>query len=325
MKTWHVGVGLVVLLAIASANYFSNGRKSVEESTRTDSTVTASAGGATAKANADQQHIASEQAGAASESRPVSLFARYAQSIDLFDLVSQLRADADAGDADAARVIALAYDECYPFAAENWKVLDMYRLPLDRFTEVERSIYRSHRMKAERRCAGFTATGGISFSDVKSTDAKASAMNDLTAQARQLAGAVGARQRNEDARQGLSDAEIRVAQKIALSGDAEAIANLAYSQDDQHLHEQTRLVLSPGGSTNALAWLLVACDLGRDCAADGYIMRQQCLTLGFCISGDYREYMRRRMLAPDKFADVLAREREILQAIKSGDVSQVIP
>ncbi|MEO7917138.1 MAG: hypothetical protein ABIR16_05795 [Dokdonella sp.] len=290
---------------------------SVDSTTAVDNTAT--------DTNADQKPNASIQTAAANEPRPLTLLDRYVQSTDLFELVVQLRADADAGDANAARIIAMAYDECYPFAAENQKVVENGRLHLDQFTESERTIYLSFRRRSEQRCVGFIATGGIKPADVRSTGAKASALNDLTSQARQLAEKIEARRSDEDAPNDWSAAEIELSKSIALSGDPEAIAMLAHGQDDRHLGRNVRGMFWAGDPTNLTAWMLVACDLGRDCGANGYIMRQQCLFVGLCFNGDYREYLRRRRLSPDKYDLVLARERKILQAIKNGDVSHLFP
>ena len=307
MKARNVVPALIVLLAVGYAIYFFSVGIKISD----DSATYQSADAPTAPtADASKRQDEAETTIAVKPPRPLTMLDRYVQSTDLLDLVSQLRADADAGDADAARMIAKAYGECSPYVAIQ-KLLDVETI--SRFqTEPARSIALAQRAKQLQRCNGFIATGLIKSSVVREVEARAAALNDDFAKVIKLGEELSARRRDESGPYELSTSEIDFVHGVALSKDVEAISALSYLEVERY-------------PAHAYAWQLVACDLGRDCGSNGYVMRQQCLLFGQCVAGNFRELIRRKFLAPDQFDVAQAREREILQAIRSGDVSGIIP
>ena len=249
-----------------------------------------------------------ESANAPVAAKPLTSLDRYVQSTDLLELVSQLRADADAGDADAARIIAMAYDECFLFAA-NHRILDLDSISRDR-KEPDRSIALSQRTKQLQRCGGFIDTGVIKMDVFREVDAKAAELDDSVAKMRKLVENLSLRRRDGSGPYEMTRQEIALVNSIALSKDVEAIVALS------HIDMETY-------PAYGFAWQLVACDLGRDCGPNGYVMRHQCLYMSQCVAGDYRELIRRKFLPPDQFNVAQAREQEILQAIRRGDVSHL--
>lgn len=247
-------------------------------------------------------------------SSPPSLLDQYVQSTDLLQLVNQLRADADDGDPEAARIIAKAYGECAPYAA-NARLFSVESPFFKNLVEPERSLALAYRDSQVRRCGGLNATGQISSGSVRIAEQRARDLGDMTAKARNLLGDQSAK--GYDPSVGMSADEAKtISREIALSNDPEAIAALALTQGSAGREG--------GSDVNTYAWLLVACDLGRDCGSSGYIMRNECLVNGKCVIGDYRELLRSKLLSPDQFALVVKREGEILNAIRSKDVSNVV-
>lgn len=299
---------LVALFALGFAMYFlSDGRNERITSVEPTTALSSSEVDSTHRPEPAARGGKSVPANASEIARPITLLDRYVRSTDLLELVAQLRADADAGDADAARIIAKAYDECFPYAA-NHKTLDVDLISRNR-SEPERSMALAQRATQLQRCAGFISTGVIKVGVARDADATANNLSDLTGQAARLVSDLSLR-RADDGPYEMSASEMDLAQKIALSQDAEAIAVLSGTT---------------GLPQDIYAWQLVACDLGRDCGANGYVMRQQCLLVGQCVAGNYREFIRRKALPPDQFEAAQIREREILQAIKAGDVSHLFP
>lgn len=249
----------------------------------------------------------------AASAQPRTLLERYDRSSNLRDLINALRADADAGNADAIRTIAIAYSEC---DAYFWspELLDTAHID-SAFDEVDRPIALALQKTQRQRCADLIADAGANFMKIRDlAAARAEGLNDLFGQAEQL------RFENStkfsDKKAGMSDDDMNaIARKIALSGDPRAIAALA------GLHSGS----SGRGRSEVYAWLLVACHYGRDCSANSLSARRNCLQENECVGGDFRELLRRKYFSPDQFEAVQVREREILQAIASGDVSKVIP
>ena len=307
MNSRNVVAALMALLALVCALYvYLVGGRVTDDGVTTRSATTPAVTATASSPGAGKREDEAEPAIAAERPRLFTLLDRYVQSINLLDLVTQLRAAADAGDADAARMIAKALDECYPFLISKTRPDAAY--VSRQFDEPERSIALAHLRTQDLRCGDLVASGQVTVSEVRRTDQRAKDLGDLAGQAMRL---VTVRSLDPAASKGMSAANVELARKIALSRDPEAIAVLGHSEMKSE--------------ADFFAWQLVACDLGRDCGADGYVMRQLCLWLTQCVGGDYREYLRRRQLAPDQYQAVLARERQILQAINSGDVSAIIP
>ncbi len=309
MKYRKSALALVALLALAGTLYFNwftrEERSASELPTRAPLSTDANS------AHSPESGIRRNEpvpVTARKTSPPTTLLDRYVQSTNLLELIEQLRADADAGDAKAARIIAKAYDECAPFAAMP-KLLDVAFI-MGRYEDPERSIALAQKNIQSPRCNSLIATGKVNLAEVRQTERRASELDDFTSQAARLVDELSIRRSDDDAPQAMTGTEIELATRIALSQDPEAIAILSYGQMAARPDE-------------GYAWQLVACDLGRDCSASGYVMRYQCLASGQCVGGNYRELMRRKFLPPDQYEAVLRKEREILQAIRSRDVSHL--
>lgn len=70
------------------------------------------------------------------------------------------------------------------------------------------------------------------------------------------------------------------------------------------------------------AWQLVACDLGLDCSADGALMRQNCLSQGLCVEGDYESALL-RLLPPRQWSRVQAQRQALREAITRGELASL--
>lgn len=70
---------------------------------------------------------------------------------------------------------------------------------------------------------------------------------------------------------------------------------------------------------SSTVWQLVACDLGLDCSADGALMRQNCLSQGLCVEGDYESALL-RLLPPRQWSRVQAQRQALREAIARGEL-----
>ncbi|MGB4859850.1 MAG: hypothetical protein WBP11_11050 [Dokdonella sp.] len=317
MKTRNVIVGLLVLVAIGAAFYiYWTGSKSSPDSAQTTPTTTSAAVTETQDVAMTEQMAASSQTVASTSARPTSPRERYVHSTNLLLLVEQLRADADAGDVGAIRAISDSYRECFPYA-QNPELLDVDHTK-SLFREPDLSIALALQRKQSQRCRDLIVSEPIETEMMVKAIESTVDLTDLTGQAEQLLD--DQTQKAGDPSKGLSTDEIAAAStRVALSKDPEAIAMLALSQVGSGFPDNS----SGRRRTNTYAWLLVACDFGRDCSADGLSVRRNCLLDRRCVDGDYRELLRRRILPPDEYELVLQAEREILQAINIGNVSHL--
>lgn len=307
MRSRKIAVVLLTVFALGCMVYFiSRGKVERDTSKGPSATTSSSAAASVVDEKSELQTAGSGPKGSLESAKSLTPLDRYVQSTDLLDLVRQLRADADAGDANAARIIAMAYDECFPFAA-NHRILDLDSISRDR-KEPDRSIALSQRTKQLQRCGGLIDTGVIKSDVLRAAEAEAARLDDSVAQISKLAENLSVRRTDGTGPYEMSLEEVALANSIARSRDVEAIVALSY------------LETYPA---YGFAWRLAACDLGRDCGPNGYVMRQQCLYMSQCVAGDYRELVRRKFLAPDEFSVAQAREQEILQAIRRGDVSHL--
>lgn len=311
MKARNVVSTLIVLLATGCTIYFfSVGTRVSDDSEPRRSAQTPVN---TTKASSEVAGKREEQAKptiAVETTRSMTLFDRFAKSTNLLELITQLHAAADAGDADAARMIAEAFDECFPYSITKIRPDEAYIVR--QFDEPERSIALVHLRVQDQRCGDLIATGRVTVPEARRTDKRATELRDLFGQAMELATELSYRSRDPKAPKRMTAANVELARRIALSNDPHAIAALGFSD----------MASRP---TDGYAWMLVACDLGHDCGASGIMMRRLCLQAGQCISGDFREFLRRRQFSLDQYQDLIARESELLQAIRSGDVSKIIP
>ncbi len=308
-----VVVSLAILLALGvvmCAMLRGNGKQDASANPTTETSSLALGSPQRAESEAQSGKSVSEMA--PKTSRPLTPLDRYVQSTNLLELVEQLRGPAEAGDADAIRAIENAYWECFPYTSQS-ELFDAERINSS-FAEPDRAVALSLLEKQRQRCGNLIASGEIYQQWLDDLGVKASGLDDLIGQAMQFLD--HGTHSVSDPQTVESKAEIvAISSRIALSKDPEAIAILALSQFGSR----------DGTQTDTYAWMLVACEFGRDCSADGLSMRKNCLLDRRCVSGNYREYLRRKILTPDQFEIVVRREREILKAINSGHVSHLFP
>lgn len=115
--------------------------------------------------------------------------------------------------------------------------------------------------------------------------------------------------RNLDSAQ--ADALLR---DILASKDPDAIGALADVMGTSRLNSQYSDL--SGTPLHSYAWQLASCDLGRDCSANGALMRQMCIFGGTCSSSaTYRDFLQQSALSADDFSKVQQIEQQILGVI----------
>ena len=309
--TRKVIASLVILLALGGMMYALLGGKGEQDASANPTTETSTiALGSAQRAESETQSGESVIGMAPKTARSPTPLDRYVQSANLLELVEQLRGAADAGDADAIRAIVNAEGECFPYASQS-ELLDAEHINSS-FARPDRAVALSLLKKQIQRCSDLIATGENNKQWLDELGVKAAGLDDLIGQAMQFLDHGAHSVSDPQTVDSLAEI-VAISSRIALSKDPEAIAILALSQYGSR----------DGKRTETYAWMLVACDLGRDCSSDGFEMRRNCLLEKKCVSGNYRELLRRKILPPDQFDMAQARELEILQAIRRGDVSHL--
>lgn len=112
--------------------------------------------------------------------------------------------------------------------------------------------------------------------------------------------------------------------RIAAAGHDKAVAILAMSAVDASGERDIHGPFS-GLPVDTTAWMLVSCDLGRDCEPNGRLVREKCLTFGQCIGGSYRDYIRYYMTTPYQYEEALKKERQILDLLARGALDELFP
>lgn len=239
----------------------------------------------------------------------------YDTAINLASFVQSSQAQVDAGSPEALRFVALANDECFssqstPNRAQNFR--EKYAAGL---AEPQRSIALRHNDLEEQRCRDLVAQGKLTPISVRESLARAAAAGDLLASTMKLEEQWGDRSEDE-----LKDS----LRQIVASRDGEAIGVMATMLG---VREEEPQVNGPfaGTQEDYIAWLLVACDLGRDCGENSRVMRQLCLVMGRCQPGGYREFIRTSLATPIQFESATVKEKTLLQLISNGRYQEIFP
>lgn len=239
----------------------------------------------------------------------------YDAARNLTALVQSAQLGADAGSPEALRVIALASDECFvvqatPDRAQNFR--DKFAASL---TEPQRSVALRHNDIEEQRCRDLVAQGKLTPAHVRETLERAAAAGDVLASAMKL---------EEQSSEKSEDELKRGLRMIVASRDGEAIGVMAAMLGPR---EEEPQISGPfaGAQEDYIAWLLVACDLGRDCGENSRMVRQLCLVMGRCKPGGYQEFVRASLATPSQFDSATVKRKTLLQLILEGRYQEIFP
>ena len=238
----------------------------------------------------------------------------FESSNNLAQLVRDLTARANAGDAQAARAVEQALDECAPLSLMP-NLGQSFYTDEGRIPESRRGAALAHLARYRERCTELAGAEKITSQRLLDARQAASHGSDLVEQGRRLV----------ESHSAMSAAEVKsTLRRIVESRDGEAIASIsnamAESQDERELFGPRS-----GSNMHAMAWKLVACDLGMPCGPTSALARQACLFHGACIQGDFREIVRFFHLSPWQYELALKEEREILRDIASGNFNEIFP
>lgn len=239
----------------------------------------------------------------------------YNSASNLATLVKGMQPQIDAGSPEALRLVALANDECFasqttPNRAQNFR--EKFAAGL---AEPQRSIALRHNDLEEQRCRDLVAEGKLTPTSARESLARAAAAGDLLASTMKL----------EEQWTEKSEDELKNSlRQIAASRDGEAIGAMATMLG---VREDEPQVNGPFAGTHEdyLAWLLVACDLGRDCSENSRVMRQLCFVMGRCPQGNYRDFIRSSLATPSQFDSATVKEKTLLQLISNGRFQEIFP
>jgi hypothetical protein len=241
------------------------------------------------------------------------LHLHYERADNLADLVHALEPAARAGNAQAARVIALAFDECSGAEMDpGWSA--EFESFASLLPSQEKAIALAHRDRAQHRCDSLVAEFDITLSEIGEWQQRALAAGDPMAIASELVG------HGED----LTRADVAdLLASFADAGDGEALAVLAAAGIPPSPDREASFVI--GSPIDAHAWQLIACNLGRDCSPNGRFMRNLCLQHGRCRGESYRDVTRRMLVTSDTYQQIEAREREIVEHLGRHAVAELFP
>ncbi|MDC8015685.1 hypothetical protein [Tahibacter soli] len=246
---------------------------------------------------------------------PISTLTQtFEKSDNLARLVSELAPRVAAGDTEAARVVAQALDECAHLSVFP-NFVEGIRKSAEAMPANRRDAALAHLTRFQERCGDLAGAEKITPERIRSAHEAASHGNDLVDQGRRLTASSAS----------MSASEVKDSlRRIVQSRNGEAIASIAdamaESSDDRELFGPYS-----GSKVHAMAWRLVACDLGMPCGPDSAQTRQACMVFGNCIRGDYREVVRFFFLSPWEFELAAAEERKILQEIIDGNFDRLFP
>lgn len=191
----------------------------------------------------------------------------------------------------------LSVDPTFVEASRNSRVRPIPNYMLDDYVERCRTLAASHR---------------IGSAETKQLYKRAADGGDMTALAQKFA----------DASPSLApELAAKVIRGIVESGDPYAISEMSTALEGDY---SSSFMPVAGSLVDSSAWQLVACDLGMDCGARSYIVRQMCVFGGICGAGGYREVLSEAVLSPRDFQRAEQVEAFILQAIKSGDYDSLV-
>jgi hypothetical protein len=224
---------------------------------------------------------------------------RFDASSDLRALVDQLRPESAGGDGTATRLIGKAYEECFIVALNGLASFQRdqeQRLKLETNEQARQGIERAF-AQVGQRCKGFNGVA-LKLNQVEEMRNKAASQGDLAAMAEQF------RHRMTAGDQGYGPQEqADLAKRVLASKDSEAVAAMAELMGDVAASRRGDLAPFPAGSASAeAAWQFAACNLGRNCGAQGSYLRTVCVSAGLgCRASSVQEMYRRELLPPAEF------------------------
>lgn len=195
----------------------------------------------------------------------------YAESKDLYALTLQLKPRSEAGDGEASRLIASAYQECWLYALNPTGFMNDMALRGQVRPDLKEKMNGLARRTTER-CYGF-AGQKIGPKVANLMLEKAAAQGDLSAEAQLLGSALQSLDAATAGNQ-LKD----LAERIVTSRDPDAYLAIAPFMGQVADGQQGRLHPLPVGSSLAEAsWHIAACKMGADCSATGPTVTRMCL------------------------------------------------
>lgn len=247
--------------------------------------------------------------------QPASRAARFEATQELSALLVELHDAAAHGDAEAARLAATAYDECYALSAQPQRAAQLAQYGQS-LPEPQRSAALRHSRNLRQRCSSLLAAGAIAPDDSRLLHEKAVQAGDLASIAAELSGKA-ADMPEDSVRQTL--------RRIVATRDAEAIGRLAEVMGASSADQRDIYGPFSGSVADSLAWQLVACDLGRACGPDSLLVRTPCVSAGACLAGDFRDYLRHFQATPAQFEQALIKEKQLLERILAGEIDEIFP
>lgn len=214
-----------------------------------------------------------ERSAAIGPGLPVDLRAALEDDGNLFHYARQLRAAADAGDAEAGWVVSRIYDYCGLYA------LDPQRYALDSSVLAGLGLDAAPgliaaRQRVGQRCAGFASTDPMGRSMLLQQRQQSAKAGNLAAEAALLS-------MGEPLR---TDAGYRRAlvERVLQSQDPEAFLAISSAMGGMAAGDDALDGRVAGSQFTQLAWQVAACRLGLACGPNSMLMNSYCANGGIC-------------------------------------------
>lgn len=231
----------------------------------------------------------------------------YAQSRRLSDLLPGLRAGIEQGDTIAFHLYLRAMRECAIMRSNPAFVVDGAAAAVG----AHQAVRKAHLDRYAERCRDFNEA--LDASPPVDVDAAAQRIRER-GDALEIARSI----ETGDAERAPEPTSRRV-RTVLASKEPEAINALAAAMGRASGRQDVMSRYS-GERVYEYAWRLVACDLGMDCSAESYMVRQLCVFGGTCVNGDLKEVYRQSALSPEEYERATASEREILAYVTHGSI-----
>lgn len=204
---------------------------------------------------------------------PVDLRAVFERGRDLYAFARELRAAADAGDAEAAWMVSRIHDYCGVYA------MDPRGYALDSSTLASMGLSDVPGLNAARErvsvgCVGFTAADAIGRGVILQERQQAAAAGNLAAEAALLAMGEPLK-RDADYRRGLVE-------RVLNSQDPEAFLAVSSAMGVTAAGDDAYRGMVAGDQFSQLAWQVAACRLGLACGPNSMLMTSYCANGGIC-------------------------------------------
>jgi len=240
-----------------------------------------------------------------------SITDKFAKSVDLSNFISENTAAAKTGNGKAAQLIASAYAECATVGADVNSYIDFMSTTIGKgITDTSRLNAFQTALRAQAaRCANLNASKPPPGTLKSWTDLAASE-GDLTSKLSTIDPMRSANVKQADVQGIIKD--------ILATKDGDAMAKLGSVMATASPDQAATYGKYSGSPTSVYIWQLASCSFGADCSSGGVMLRNICLSSGYCGYASLEDVYR-DLLPPVQFNEIVKEEVALVGALQQGD------